>query len=227
MSQLALDEKIRDVFAEFAVDKALVRRLGLSGDDRHVPSYVMDWIVTFKSKGDPSTQSLKFSVLDFIQKHLPAKGEKEKVKFRLSQGETVTLLDAISVEVRLGRDVQYVASIPSLDEKKAKISEALIRDNVALLQGSTWGAANIAYDTTDDDGGIRITSFKPMQTGQVSLEVFRQCRSAFTIEEWIDVLIRTMGYEPEQYSESEKLWMICRLIPVAMPLTKKDPPLLR
>ncbi len=214
MSQLALDEKIRDVFAEFAVDKALVRKLGLSGDDRHVPSYVMDWIVTFKSKGDPSTQSLKFSVQDFIQKHLPAKGEKEKVKFRLSQGETVTLLDAISVEVRLGRDIQYVASIPSLDEKKAKISESLIRDNVALLQGSTWGAANIAYDATDDDGGIRITSFKPMQTGHISLEVFRQCRSAFTVEEWLDVLIRTMGYEPEQYSDGEKLWMICRLIPV-------------
>lgn len=214
VSKHALDEKIRDVFGEFAVDKALVQKLGLSGDDRHIPSYVMDWIVTFKSKATPSTQSLKLSIQDFIQRHLPAKGEKEKVKFRLSQGETVTLLDAISVEVKLGREVQYIASIPSLDEKKAKISETLIRENVALLQGSTWGAANIAHDAMVEEGGIRITSFKPMQTGHISLEVFRQCRSSFTVEEWISVLVRTMGYEPEQYSEAEKIWMICRLIPV-------------
>src|SRR5688500_8103708 len=108
MSNTQLDQKIREVFGEFAVDKALVRRLGLSGDDRHVPSYVMDWIITRKSQGGVSTQTLQQSVQEFIHNHLPAKGEKERVKFKLSQGETITILDAISVRVELGHDVQYL-----------------------------------------------------------------------------------------------------------------------
>jgi ATP-dependent Lon protease len=214
MSDADLDRKIRDTFHEYAVDKALIRRLGVSGDDRHVPSYVMDWIVTLNSKDNGNTTVLQKSVQEFIRKHLPAKGEKERVKFRLSQGETLTILDAVSVEVRLGKEIQYLASIPSLDERKAKINESLIQQNEGLLQGSTWGAAKICYDGGDDEGGIRIIEFRPMQTGRVSLDAFRESRRAFTADEWIDVLIRTMGYEPSKYGKVEKIWMLCRLIPI-------------
>lgn len=90
----AFDNKIRDVFGEFAIDKGLARRLGLSGDDRHVPSYVMDWIITYKSQNATTTTSLQREIESFVQAHLPAKGEKERVKFKLSQGETLTLLAA-------------------------------------------------------------------------------------------------------------------------------------
>jgi ATP-dependent Lon protease len=214
MTTATLDEKIRTVFAEFAVDKGLIRRLGVSGDDRHVPSYVMDWIVTHTSRGGDSTSTLQRAVHDFIQKHLPAKGDKERVKFKLSQGETLTLLDAISVQVKLGKEVSFSATIPCLDEKKARIDEGLIARHESLLQGSTWGAVKIRYDNTDDEGGIRIIEFQPMQTGRVSLEAFLECRRAFEVEEWIDLLIRTMGYEPSMYGEREKLWMLCRLLPV-------------
>jgi ATP-dependent Lon protease len=214
MADAQLDAKIREVFQEFAIDKGLVRRLGVSGDDRHVPSYVLDWIVTLKSKSGSSTTSLQREVENFVQQHLPAKGEKERVKFRLSQGETLTLLDAISVEVRLGTEVQYFASIPCLDEKRAIVDATLIANNEGLLQGSTWGAVRIKYETGDHGAGIHVVDFKPMQAGRVSLDAFFECRKAFTVEEWIDVLIRTMGYEPSKYSEDEKLWMLCRLIPV-------------
>src|SRR5688572_21351757 len=121
MPAAALDNKIREIFGEFAIDKGLVRRLGLSGDDRHVPTYVLDWIVTYKTKAAGSTTTLQHEVATFIQNHLPAKGDKERVKFRLSQNETITLLDAISVEVRLRDEVEYLATIPCLDEKRAKI----------------------------------------------------------------------------------------------------------
>src|SRR5262245_63469160 len=97
MTTTTLDKKIRTVFGEFAVDKGLIRRLGVSGDDRHVPSYVMDWIVTHTSRGGASTSTLQRAVQEFILKHLPAKGDKDLVKHKLGRGETLTLLDAISV----------------------------------------------------------------------------------------------------------------------------------
>ena len=205
-----LDVKVRDVFGEFAIDKGLIRRMGISGDDRHVPSYVMDWIVTRKAHSSQSTATLEHEVRQFIQDHLPAKSDKERVKFKLGQGETLVILDAISVAVKLGRHVEYVATIPCLDEKGVLIDESLIVQNEGLLQSSTWGAARICHD----GGGIRIIDFQPMQTGRISLDAFFECREAFSVEEWMDVIIKTMGYESSQYSEREKLWMLCRLIPI-------------
>lgn len=209
-----LDEKIRDVFQEFAIDKAQIRRMGISGDDRHIPSYVMDWIVTRSSSGDGSTTTIKQQVQDFIQAHLPAKGDKDLVKFKLGQDEVLTILDAISVRVKLGKQVEFLATVPCLDENNVLIDASVIEKNQGLLQGSTWGATRIRYDKDGDVRGIRILDFKPMQTGRISLDAFLECRKAFTVDEWIDVLIRTMGYEPSQYGAEEKLWLICRLIPV-------------
>lgn len=207
-----LDQKIRDTFGDLAIDKRLVKRLGISGDDRHVPSYVMDWIVTFLSSKAKGTTHLGEAVAQFVKDHLPSKGEKEAVKFKLSQGEVITILDAVSVEVRLGTETKYYATLPSLDEKKAAIDEALIKANMSLLMGSTWGAAKICLD--EEEGGIRVIAFTPMQTGRVSLDAYKKCRQNFTVDEWLDVIIRTMGYEPDTYSEEEKIWMLCRMIPV-------------
>ena len=163
----ALDEKVRDVFQEFAIDKGLIRRMGISGDDRHIPSYVMDWIVTRKSGGNVTTGTLQQQVQDFIQAHLPTKGDKQRVKFKLSQGEELTILDAISVTVKLGKQIEYLASIPCLDENNVLIDAEIIKNNQGLLQDSTWGAARLCYDDSGSTSGIRIVDFKPMQTGRV------------------------------------------------------------
>jgi len=227
MSNSAFDQKIQDVFGEFAIDKGLVRRLGATGEDRHVPSYVMDWIVTHNAKSHQSTGSIERAVRDFITKHLPPKGDKERIRFLLSQGETLVLLDAISVSVKLGKEIRYFGTIDCLDESKALIDASIIEQNQGLLQGSTWGAVKICYDGSPDGGGIRIMDFKPMQTGRISLDVFRECRGAFTVEEWLDLIVRTLGYEPSMYAEMEKLWMLCRLIPLVqnrMNLMELAPP---
>src|SRR5262245_2025939 len=164
MSTPDLDRKIQDTFKEFAIDKGLLTRLGLSRDDRHIPSYVMDWVVTFAaSKVGTNTGRLRDAVVEFIKKHLPSKGEKEAIKFRLSEGETLTILDALSVEVKLGKTPEYLASIPCIDEKKAKIEAALLRQNEGLLQSNIWGAAKICHDDSSDQGGVRVIEFKPMQ----------------------------------------------------------------
>ena len=226
-SNSAFDQRIQQAFGEFAIDRGLVRRLAGTGDDRHVPSYVMDWIVTHNAKSHESTGAIEQAVRDFIAKHLPPKGEKERIRFLLSQGETLVLLDAISVSVKLGKDVRYFATIDCLDESKALIDPSIIEQNQGLLQGSTWGAVKICYDGSPEGGGIRVLDFKPMQTGRISLDVFRECRTAFTVEEWLDLIIRTLGYEPSMYAESEKLWMLCRLIPLVqnrMNLMELAPP---
>ncbi len=193
MGYSEFDRKIQEVFAEFAIDKGLVRRLGATGDDRHVPSYVMDWIVTHNAKAHQSTGAIEQAVRGFVAKHLPPKGDKQRIRWLLANDEKPVLLDAISVTVKLGKEVQYFATIDCLDESKALIDPSIIEKNQGLLQGSTWGAVKICYDGSPEGGGIRIIDFKPMQTGRISLDVFRECRQAFTVEEWLDLIIRTLG----------------------------------
>ena len=174
----------------------------------------MDWVVTFSAnKAGDNTSKLRETVEGFIKKHLPSKGEKETIKFRLSQGETLTILDAFSVTVKLGNPPEYLATIPCIDETKAKIDAGIIKQHQSLLQASTWGAAKICHDTSTESG-VRIVEFNPMQIGKISLDLYRECRTSFTVEEWIDLIIRTMGYEPSEYTEKEKIWMLSRLIPI-------------
>jgi len=207
-----LDQKVQAAFGDVAIDRGLVQRMGVSGDDRPIPSYVLDWIITRERNSSSGTTQLSESVAQFIQKHLPPKGEKELVKHRLGQGEMLTVLDAIKVRVKLGAQREYLAEIPCLDEHSASISDEVVSANESLLLGETWGATKLIHD--EDVGGIRIVGFKPMQSGSVSLHEYRRCRQQFTTGEWLDVIIQTIGYNPDTYSEEEKIWMICRLIPV-------------
>lgn len=207
-----LDNKIQRVFDEFAIDRGLVQRLGVSGDDRSIPNYVMDWIITRESKKSDGTTDLSKSVAKFISNHLPSKGEKELVKHRLGKGEMITVLDSIKVRVDLGAQRSYKAEIPCLDETSASIAEEVVDENESLLLGPTWGAVQIIHD--DDVGGIRIVKFSPMQSGHVSLLEYQKCRDEFTTKEWLDLIIQTIGYNPDTYSQTEKIWMLCRLIPL-------------
>jgi len=125
------------------------------------------------------------------------------------------LLDIVSVRVNLkDTTMPYVAEIPCLDESKIGITEKVVSENQALLGSGIWGAVKIIHDPSEESKGIRIIEFKPMQTGRISLDVFMECRKEFTENEWIDLIITTMGYEPNKYSEIEKIWLICRLIPI-------------
>ena len=214
MSNSAFDQKIQDVFGEFAIDKGLVRRLGATGEDRHVPSYVMDWIVTHNAKSHQSTGSIERAVRDFIAKHLPPKGDKERIRFCCRRARRSSCwMRSPSVSNSAKRSDTSGRSTAWMNPK-ALIDASIIEQNQGLLQGSTWGAVKICYDGSPEGGGIRILDFKPMQTGRISLDVFRECRGAFTVEEWLDLIVRTLGYEPSMYAETEKLWMLCRLIPL-------------
>jgi len=189
-----------------------VQRLGVSGDDRHIPSYVMDWVITRESKSADGTTQLSESVAQFIKDHLPSKSEKQLVKHRLGQGEMMTILDSIQVRVNLTGQRKYLAEIPCLDEVSAGISEEVVNANETLLLGATWGAARLIHD--EENGGISIVDFKPMQSGAVSLREYQRCRQQFTTREWLDLIIQSIGYNPQTYSEDEKIWMLCRLIPL-------------
>jgi len=204
------DNKLVALFGDLVIDKALVRTLGIR-NARTIPSFVEEWLVTRFSKPEDDAQTTKKLILDFIQKHLPAKTDKQIFLDRLHNGAQVTVLDNFSAKIDLQKDCKFV-QVPSLGEGKVSVDAQTIEDNPDLLRGGLWGAGRLFY--VREQKVVQLIDFKPMQSGRVSLKNLVDARAEFSTGEWIDVLIRTMGLEPAAYTSAQRFCLIQRLIPL-------------
>ena len=204
------DSKLVALFGNLVIDKALVRKLGIR-NSRTIPSFVEEWLVTRFSKPEDDAQTTKNLILDFIQKHLPAKTDKQIFRDRLHNGAQVTVLDNFSAKIDLQKDCKFI-NVPSLDEGKVSVGPETIDQNPDLLRGGLWGAGKLFY--VREHKILTLIDFKPMQSGRVSLKNLVDARTEFTTSEWIDLLIRTMGLEPSSYTTTQKFCLIQRLIPL-------------
>ena len=150
----------------------------------------------------------------FMSQHLPTKNEKEGIKNRIVNGESVVVLDRFDVRVDVSKGKGFV-SIPCLDEGKAETSNVLLDEHPGLLSGGQWGAGRLMLRQDGKDRNvIELIEFRPMQSGQVRLQGLVDARQGFSTEEWLAVLIRTMGYEPDAYNPNQRQNIILRLLPL-------------
>jgi ATP-dependent Lon protease len=212
---LAFEPKAKQYYGEACVDKKLV---GLSGlGTRSIPMYVAEWIVARFAAGESIDDSARTRIQEFINKHLPPKDQKERLKQQLQQGEVLTILDEYSVEVNLRTNDQFL-KIPCIDESRAGVSSH-ITDSYPLLLGSgVWGVGKLEYQPPDDmartPGRIHMADFRPMQAASIDLDLYCEQRRHFTLDEWRDLLVSSMGYNPSFYSPEQQMLLLTRLIPV-------------
>ena len=83
-----------------------------------------------------------------------------------------------------------------------------------LLTGGVWAQVEVEWDESDSKAPFSISQLTPIQLASFNLEEYRKLRTQFSTEEWIDLLIRSMGYEPSQFSQRLKLLFLLRLIPL-------------
>ena len=208
-----IDTILKQVFGDLVIDKALVRKLNIRGS-RTIPSFVEEFLIMRFSQDELETEAIRVKVLDFISKHLPSKNDKNLFLHRLHEGEQVTILDFFSAKIDLQKNMKYIR-VPSLEQNNVEVDTSVIDENKDLLSGGLWGAGRLHYDKNKKC--LLLVDFKPMQSGKVTLTKLAESRSRFTTKEWIDVIIRTMGLEPESYSEQQKKKLILRLIPLVHP----------
>jgi ATP-dependent Lon protease len=212
---LSFEEKAIKYYGEVCVNKGLVRQAGLG--ERSLPSYVSEWIVSRHAPTGELNESVRKDVQDFLNRHLPAKDQKERLKSRLQQGEPLLILDEFSVEVNL-RTNDLMLKIPCLDETRAGI-EAHIVENYPLLLGSgVWGVGKLEYQPPDEvqrqPGRVHLFDFRPMQAATIDLDLFCEQRRHFSLSEWRDLLVSSMGYNPNFYSPEQQMFLLTRLIPI-------------
>lgn len=205
----SFDDKIRRVFGNAAIDK---RRLkGSNLQSRSIPGYVAEWVLDYVVPGEgPLTPAETDKVQEWAARVVPNASDGNQLRDRLMRGETLKILTPVQVDVIINRARQErVARLPQIGINEAIIIDHLPQKFPALLDEGMWGITELIR--TDD--GVAIIGFKPMQA-TVSLQGWKAARHEFSLEEWRDLLLLSMGYNPGAFALGEKGLLLCRLLPL-------------
>ncbi len=216
-TRLPWEEKALDYLAEVVIDKSLIHHAGFGG--RAIPTYVGEWILSrFLEDGEFGNES-RDRIAQFIAKYLPAKGQKDQVKDALLRQDIVKLLDDYSVTVNL-RTGQRQLRIPFLDMNDASLPGSIVDENDLLLSSGVWGVGDLYYTPPDSEhprGEVWMREFKAFQVGALDLDYYKECRGFFTTSEWRDLLVSSMGFNPEVHSDRQKNILLTRVLPFVEP----------
>ncbi|MBM4046242.1 MAG: BREX system Lon protease-like protein BrxL, partial [Planctomycetes bacterium] len=152
-----------------------------------------------------------------LREHYVDSSEKEMIKSRIREQGEYKLLGPVRVRLDERRD-RYWAEMPAIDQRFVRIAPRVLEDyGEALLCGGAWGTATVEYDATFEEKGVKypfnLREFRPLQVTGVTLEDYRRKREQFSDEEWIDLLILTIGFQPEHFTPREKMLFLLRLVP--------------
>lgn len=212
-----LGNKIKEVFGSAAVYKNPANYDVFNG--RNLPSFVKDYLVSTHISSDGTFRRKELA--QFLDEHIPK--DNSAIIARLRRGETLTLLTRFDVVTSLARN-KTMFQIPDMGIKS---SDTLIPDYLVeeypddLVDGEKWGIMKIVYMMPQEGkcGYVEMVNFKPFRPMQkLDMDYVRSCRSKFSLEEWVDVLISAMEYTPTAFKNlSQKMEFITRLLPFAEP----------
>lgn len=204
-----LADKIQRVFGRLAIDK---RRLPSSQlQKRGLPAYVSEWVLDTLVPGTGNlTPDECMKVQNWADEKIPGPGDQQVIKYKLSLGAPVKLLTPVQVEVKLRKgEAEKFAQLSLLGLEDVFISDETINQYPDLLRQGLWGVTELVHTSS----GVAILSFKPMQA-TVNIDLFKKARAEFSLPEWIHILLLSMGYDPDAFSDSEQLILLTRLLPL-------------
>jgi ATP-dependent Lon protease len=214
----ALDVKAASVFPGKIVRKDLVKTMKAG---ENVPVYVLEYLLgKYCSSTDPRVvrEGLQM-VKDVVSERFCRADESELIKARAHQQGSVRLIDRVTVTFTETQE-KYWASLSNSGLTHVNVDEGLVRKYERLLAGGIWANVEIRYDSSLQHGGqlrpFVIDKLQPIQIATVKIEEFLEARRKFTREEWIDLLVRSMGYEPtsQWLTPRLKLLYLTRLVPM-------------
>jgi ATP-dependent Lon protease len=214
----SFEKKASEVFGEIVINKYFVHNAGIGS--RAIPTYVREWIIShYVLNNVELTQESRAKIARFVQKYVPDKGEKESIKNKLFEQIEVEILDNYAVYVNLTKGDRYL-QIPFLDESTAFVKPSIVQENEMLLSSGLWGVGTLYYIPPSEDnkkGQVWMHEFRPFQLANIDIEYFSESRREFTTQEWIDLLVSSMGFNHQLYSNRQKILLLSRLIPIVEP----------
>ena len=211
--QEQLDDKLKRVFAKEAVNKRFSRCQQLDRLPKFISEYAVKELV-----GENEDSCSSSTLANFVRQYYPEPRDKDRVLYEITTKNEYTLFDEFKVRVD-PKDATTKVEIPSLGIRDAMVMPNVLTENMDLLATGMWGTAKLVYqkNALEEESlqtPIMITEFNPLQYGKINMDDYKTRSEQFTIEEWIDVLMQTLGMNPAAYTQRTKLLYISRLVPL-------------
>jgi ATP-dependent Lon protease len=208
-----LDIKLNEHFGGKVVRKDLTNAVK---GNAIVPTYVLEYLLgQYCATDDEVTIVLGVeTVKNIIAQHFVHRDEAQIIKSMVREKGSHRIIDKISVRLNDEKD-QYEASFANLGLKRIPIGDAVIKEHQKLLSGGVWCILTLGYFSSDEKGAIPwvIESIKPIQVSNIDINEYKEARKHFTKEEWIDILMQTIGLNPEEFTFRSKILQLTRLVP--------------
>lgn len=211
-----VEKKLREHFAEMIVLKSPKRTEFFR--NLSMPSYLRDWLIM---KFADENGDVNFSDIDsYIKQYIPGKEAWQDFKYRLTSGETVKLLTRISVYIDISSGKTFFEMPDFGRDAFGVVTDRVVdkwRDDL-LRESECWGiielVRDVEYKGNKAVGVIKLISYNRFCPYNVDLDFYREARKQFTTEEWLDVLISAVDYNPQGYdSTDQKMFFLRRLLP--------------
>lgn len=211
-----LDQKVTSVFAGKVVRKDLVRKVKVG---THVPVFVLEYLLgKYCATDDPAAIDAGLRVINTsLSSNIVRPDEGNKAQSMVRDKGKHTFIDKVKVRY-LSDDDKHWAELVNFGHKHVHVPDRYMRQYDRLLMGGIWAQIDIRHEYDEEAKGKRspfwIDDLKPIQVATFDLEEYREGRRQFTTDEWIDLLLRTIGLEPSHFERRLKLLFLIRLIPL-------------
>jgi ATP-dependent Lon protease len=215
---IELDKKLLEQFQGYVVRKDVVRSVKGTAN---VPVFVLEYLLANSCSTDDEQKIQEGieNVRRVLREHYVNPDEANLIQAKIRERGSYKVIDKISVRLDPSKD-KYWATLSNLNIHDANISEELVTSHDKLMTGGIWAIVDIDYDSLQTIGSkifpFVISKIRPIQLSSFDEQKISRARESFSKEEWLNVLLRSGGYEPESEGMTPRLRMLLlsRFIPL-------------
>lgn len=208
-----LDALLNQHFRGRVVRKDLTKQLK---EGANVPVYVLEYLLGMYCASDDNqiVEQGLHNVKRILADNYVRPDEAEKVKSLIRERGSYKIIDKVSVKLNQKKDV-YEAQLSNLGIKDALVPTQMVKDNEKLLTGGIWCMITVNYffEEGQKTSPFSLMTLKPIQMPNMDMEEVFTARTHFNRDQWIDVLLRSVGMEPANIEQRTKWHLITRMIP--------------
>ncbi|MCF8143717.1 MAG: protease Lon-related BREX system protein BrxL [Deltaproteobacteria bacterium] len=208
-----LDDKANRVFSGRVVRKDLVRKVKVGAN---VPVFVLEFLLgKYCASSDEMAIQMGLQVVNkTLAENYIGPDESTRAKSLVKEQNTHTFID--KVKVRLV-DSDYWAEVVNFGDRFVHVPTQYVREYDRLLMGGVWAQVDLRFDYDEESRGKHpfwIDKLAPIQIATFDIEEYCRLRAEFSSDEWVDLLVRSMGYEANGMERRLKLHFLLRLLPL-------------
>ncbi len=211
-----LDQKLNATFDGKVLRKDLLHRIKKG---TNVPTFVLEFLLAkyCASNDEAEIQAGMEAVLSTLQENYVRPDESNAAQSKVATKGKHRFIDKVHVRY-VEKEKRHWASLENFNSQRIAIAEKFYRDNDRLLEGGIWAEVTVTHnDCDEDDYAFSIEDLRPIQLTRFDFDRYVEGRAAFTRDEWLAAVLRSVGLEPSKLSKRVQMHFIARLAALIEP----------